>query len=94
MTYQILFRKKVLKIKAKENLSFVEVAKKFNLSKTTIFEWSKKLSPQKNRTKKPTEIDDDILKKDIEQYTDSYCHERAERLEVSATGIRDARSIV
>jgi transposase len=40
----------------------VEVAKKFNLSKTTVFEWSKKLSPQKNRTKKPTKIDDAIAK--------------------------------
>lgn len=91
VTYPISFRKKVLNIKEKESLSFAEVAKRYNLSKTTVFKWSKKLEPAKKRYRKPTKIDMELLKKDIEQYPDSYCYERAERLGVSATGIRDAQ---
>ena len=33
----------------------------------------------------------ELLKKDIEQYPDNYCYERAKRFGVSATGIRDAQ---
>lgn len=91
MTYPIQFRRKVLRIKAKEKLSFVEVASRFGLSKTTVFKWSKKIAPQSNRNRKPSKIDYEALKKDIEQYPDSYCYERAARLGVSRTGIRDAK---
>jgi transposase len=91
MTYPVYFRKKVLKIKAKEKLSYIAVAKRFMLSKTTVFDWCRKLEPQKNRDKKATKIDRDALQNDIEQYPDSYCYERAERLGASATGIRDAQ---
>ncbi len=91
MTYPISFRKKVLNIKEKENLSFAEISKRYNLSKTTVFKWSKKLEPAKKRHRKPTKIDMELLKKDIEQYPDNYCYERAKRLGVKATGIRDAQ---
>ncbi|RYE19674.1 MAG: IS630 family transposase, partial [Sphingobacteriaceae bacterium] len=36
-------------------------------------------------------INNEALKNDIELYPDSYCYERAVRLGVSATGIRDAQ---
>lgn len=91
MTYPIAFRKKVLAVKEKEKLSFVGVANKFGLSKTTVFAWSKSLSPKKTRAKKPVKIDNEILKNDIEQYPDHFCYERAQRLGVSATGIRKAK---
>ena len=91
MTYPVMFRKKVLKIKEKENLSFDEVAKKFGLSKTTVFAWSKKLAPQKTRDTKARKIDMEALKQDIELHPDSYCYERARRLGASPTGIRDAQ---
>ena len=91
MTYPINFRKKVLKVKAKEDLSFSEVAKRFGLSKTTIFCWSKRIAPQKHRKRKATKIDMEMLKRDIEQYPDSYCYERGARLGFSSSGIRDAQ---
>jgi transposase len=47
VTYPISFRKKVLNIKEKESLSFAEISKRYNLSKTTVFKWSKKLEPAK-----------------------------------------------
>ena len=32
-----------------------------------------------------------LLRQDIEEYPDSYCYERAKRLDASASGIRDAQ---
>lgn len=90
MTYPINFRKKILNIK-KEKLSFAAMGKRFGISKTTVFKWSKNIEPQKNRHRKATKIDMEPLRKDIEQYPDSYCYERGKRLGASATGIRDAQ---
>lgn len=91
MTYSVHFRKKVLAIKDKEKLSFDAIAKKFNISRAAIFRWSKNIEPQKTRDRKPTKIDMEALKKDIELYPDSYCYERAARLCASPTGISDAK---
>lgn len=91
MTYPITFRKKILKIKDKEGLSFAEVAKKYGISKAAIFRWSKKIEPQKQRDRKWSKINATDLKKDIEKYPYSYCYERAKRLGVSETGVRDAQ---
>lgn len=91
MTYPISFRKKVLNIKEKKKLSFASTAERFGLSKTTVFKWSQKLEPKEKRDRKATKIDMELLRQDIEQYPDGYCYERAKRLGVSATGIRDAQ---
>lgn len=91
MTYSVHFRKKVLAIKDKEKLSFDAIAKKFNISRAAIFRWTKNIEPQKNRDRKPTKIDIEVLRRDIELYPDSYCYERAARLGVSSTGIRKAK---
>ncbi|RYE19671.1 MAG: transposase, partial [Sphingobacteriaceae bacterium] len=91
MTYSVNLRKKVLKIKDKERLSFATAARRFGVSKAALFRWSRKIEPQKNRNKKAFKINNEALKNDIELYPDSYCYERAVRLGVSATGIRDAQ---
>jgi hypothetical protein len=91
MTYSVDFRKKVLKIKDKESLSFDVAAKRFAISKAALFRWSKNIEPKKTRNKKATKIDMEALRKDIELYPDSYCYERAARLGASSTGIRDAQ---
>jgi transposase len=90
MTYSVHFRKKVLKIKAEEKLSFVEVASRFGLSKTTVFKWSKKLEPKTTRNKPATKIDMEALKMDIENFPDSYHYERAARLGSKTSSIFDA----
>ena len=90
MTYPLSFRKKVLKVKENEGLSFAGVAKKFGISKAAIFRWTKQIVPQKQRNRKWSKIDAQALKNDIEHFPDSYCYERAKRLGCSATGIRDA----
>ena len=91
MTYSVDFRKKVLAIKDKDKLSFEAASQRFEISKTTLLNWSKNIEPKRTRNKKAIKIDMEALKKDIELYPDSYCYERAERLGVSSTGIRDAQ---
>lgn len=76
MTYSVDFRKKVLAIKAKENLSFEATAKRFDISKSALQRWSKSIESKKTRVKKPTKIDMKALQKDIELYPDSYCQQR------------------
>lgn len=83
MTYSIDFRKKVLEIKEKERLTQEETAKRFQIGKTTLIRWHKKIEPQKRRNKPVTKINMDALKKDIEGYPDAYQYERAARLNVS-----------
>ena len=90
MTYSIDCRKKVLSTKAKEKLFFTEVAQRFGVARTAVFRWSKKLESKNTRDKKWKKLDKKSLKRDIEQYPDSYSYERANRLGISASGIRYA----
>ncbi len=90
MTYSIDFRKKVLAIKEKEKMSFESISKRFGVGKNTVFVWTKKISPLKNRNKTPTKIAIDRLKEDVVQYSDAYQYERAERLGFSKSGIQKA----
>ena len=90
MTYSIDFRKKVLAIKEKEKMSFESISKRFGVGKNTVFVWTKKILPLKNRNRTPTRIPIDQLRKDVAQYSDAYQYERAERLGVSKSGIQKA----
>lgn len=80
----------MLAIKEKEKLSLELVSKRFGIGKNTVFVWTKKISPIRNRNKAPTKIAIDKLKKDVMQYSDAYQYERAERLGVSRSGIQKA----
>lgn len=90
MTYSLDFRKKVLKIRAKESLSIEEAAIRFGVGKASVMRWLVDIEPQKKRNKPATKIDMGALKKDVEHYPDSYQYERAARFKVSKTGIRSA----
>jgi transposase len=90
MTYSLDFRKKVLKLKAEENLSYEATAERFKIGKTTLVRWKKKLEPQATRNKPATKIDMEALKQDLIDYPDGYQHERAKRLGVSQKGIFEA----
>jgi transposase len=83
MTYSIDFRKKVLQVREKENLSIQEVAKRFGVGVASVMRWINKLEPQKNRNKPATKINMDALKEDLKIHPDGYLKERAERLNVS-----------
>ncbi|WP_316353509.1 IS630 transposase-related protein [Candidatus Trichorickettsia mobilis] len=61
MTYSIDFRKKVLAIKEKEKMSFESISKRFGVGKNTVFVWTKKISPLKNRNRASKKIPIDKL---------------------------------
>jgi transposase len=91
MTYSLDFRKKVLAVKERENLSFEDVALRFDIgSKNTVFRWTKQLEPCEKRNKPATKIDMDALVRDVELYPDAYQYERAERLDVSESCVQAA----
>lgn len=90
MTYSLDFRKKVLKLKTEEKLSYEETTKRFKIGKTTLVRWHRKLEPQTTRNKPATKINMEALKQDLNDYPDGYQHERANRLGVSQKGICEA----
>ena len=90
MTYSIDFRKKVLSTRAKEGLSFAQTAQRFGISINSLFLWSKNLEPKHTKNRPSIKIDADALLEDIDKYPDAYNYERANRFNVSASGIRYA----
>ena len=57
MTYSIDFRKKVLKIRAEEDLSIESVAFRFGVGKASVMRWLIQLEPKRTRNKSATKID-------------------------------------
>lgn len=72
MTYSLDFRKKVLEIRVKEQLSMEEVAKRFGIGKASVMRWTKEINSKTTRNKLPTKIATASLQKDIELFPDSY----------------------
>ena len=85
--YSLQIRKKIIGIKEKEGLSYVKVAKRFGMSPTTVFKWSKTMKPKKGRRKPATKIDMEALKKDVKENPELYQYERAEKFRVSKSSI-------
>lgn len=90
MTYSLDFRKKVLSIRSKEKLSFAQVAKRFGVSVNSVFLWSKKLEAKQTKSRPAIKIDREALMEDVKKYPDAFNYERADRLNVSTSGIRCA----
>ena len=90
MTYSIDFRRKVLEIKERDDMTFEKVASRFGVSKSSVSRWMKRLEPCRNRNKPATKIDMGLLERDIELYPDSYQYERAKRFGCSQRGIGEA----
>lgn len=87
MTYSLDFRKKVLEVKARDQISFEEVSERFSVGKASVFRWSKDLKIKRTRNKAATKIDMEKLKPDVETYPDAYQYERAPRLGVGRRAI-------
>ena len=90
MTYSLDLRKKVLAVRAADLLSLEETASRFHIGKATLMRWLRHLEPKVTRERSRPKISDEVLLKDVADYPDSYQHERAERLGVSASGIAKA----
>jgi len=90
MTYSVDFQERILEIKTKESLTYRETAIRFGVGTSSLIRWCKGLIPKRTRNIKTTKIDSIILRKDVQEYPDSYQYERAERLGVSRSGIGSA----
>ena len=56
MTYPISFRRKVLSVREKENLSIAQVAKRFDVGVASVMRWIKSPDPKTTRNKPATKI--------------------------------------
>jgi transposase len=83
MSYDIKFRRHVLRVRQEKSLSFAKSGALFGISKQTIYNWSKRLDIKKKRVKPATKIDMGALAQDVQAYPDGYHYERAKRLQVS-----------
>ncbi len=86
--YSLDFRKRVLALGKKEDLSIRKLGERFGIASRTIVNWKQRLEPTVKRNKPPTKINHEALLKDVEQYPDAYGYERAARLGVSKSCIR------
>ncbi len=89
MSYPIHLRKKIL-AKLEEGQSIRAVAQHFEIDKNTIVEWKKRIEIKRTRPRKPSKVDDDALRADVEQYPDDYQYERAARFGCGTSTIGDA----
>ena len=87
MAYSHDFRKKVLDIRERENLSIACVAERFNVGIASVVRWLKQIERKPQGFRK-SKLDLDQLRQDIFDYPDAYQAERAERFGVSRNSIR------
>ena len=78
MSYAEHFRKKVL-AKLEEGYSIRAVAAQFEIDKNTIVQWQKRIEIKRTRPRKPSKIDNDALRADVEKYPNDFQYERATR---------------
>lgn len=77
--YPLKFREKVLKVKEKDNLSFEQVGKRFDVHPRTIQRWAVRIMPITKRNKPAVKINMEMLSKDVKENPDSYQFERAKK---------------
>ncbi|TYP90180.1 transposase [Nitrosomonas communis] len=68
MTYPISFRRKVLSVREKENLTIAQVAKRFCIGVASVTRWIKTPDPKTTRNKPATKINMEMLAQDIKNY--------------------------
>jgi transposase len=86
-SYDEKFRRPVLQMREPEGLSLAKVAKRFGISKQTVYYWTKRLLEKKTRQRLPTKLCLEALRHDVEAHPDAYPYERAKRLSVSQNSI-------
>ncbi|SFL56165.1 IS630 transposase-related protein [Nitrosomonas communis] len=83
MTYSISFRRKVLSVREKENLSIAQVAKSFLRRDSQCDALDQNSRPRTTRNKPSTKIDMGILAQDVKNHPHAHQYERAKQLGVS-----------
>ncbi|MEQ1110968.1 IS630 transposase-related protein [Acinetobacter johnsonii] len=93
MSYSEHFRRKIL-AKLEEGYSIRAVAAQFEINKNTIVEWKKRIEIKKTRVRKPSKINDDALREDVEKYPDAYQYERAARFNCGVSSIMSSPRLI
>ena len=86
MTYSLDFRRKVLDVRERDQLTIAQVAERFAVGKASVMRWLKRIE------RKPSgfgqrELDLEGLKQDLRDYPDAYQRERATWLGVTQNAI-------
>lgn len=86
MTYSLDFRRKVLDVRERDQLSIAEVAERFAVGKVSVMRWLTRIErkPSGFRHRK---LDMEALAQDLRTYPDAYQYERAARLGVTQNAI-------
>ena len=87
MSYPKEFRDQVFKIKEKEGLTNLQVAKRFGVSERVIYKWKHQKAPRQRRNKPATKINMEALKQDVADRPGAYLEERAKTFNVSVSCI-------
>jgi transposase len=85
--YNLDDRQRVMKVKAREGLTYPETRHRFGVGMRTLFKWNKKIEPQRRRNKPATKIDMEALRRDVVNHPHQYQYERAQMFGVSTTAI-------
>ena len=87
MAYSLDFRKRVMRIKEGRKLTFEKTSEQFGVSIRTLFNWHERIEPKTTRDKPATKINMGKLAEDVRRHPDDFQYERAERFDVSPSGI-------
>lgn len=87
MAYSLDFRKRVMRIREVDNLTFEKTSERFGVGIRTLFRWQNRIEPKTTRNKPAVKIDMEKLKEDVKKHPDSFQYERAKRFGVSQWGI-------
>ena len=71
-----------------DHITIEAAAIRFGVGKASVMRWLVELEPKKTRNKPATKINMTALQEDVANNPDSFHYERAQRLGVSASGIR------
>ncbi|MDZ5762237.1 IS630 family transposase domain protein [Candidatus Cyrtobacter comes] len=73
-----------------EGVRYEDLSFRFCISIRTLSRWKKAIEPQKTRNNPWKKLSKEALIQDILDHPDSYSHERAKRLGITASGIKYA----
>jgi len=77
MTYSLDYRKRVLKIKQTEGLTYEETSQRFKVGIASLFRWKKELEPKRKKNRPCLKVDMEALRLDVEKHPDKFQYERA-----------------
>jgi len=85
--YSLDYRRRVMKMKREQKLTFEETSKRFGVAMRTLFNWKERIKPKEKRNKPAIKIDMAGLERDVKANPDRFQYERAQDYGVSAWAI-------